>query len=57
MEYTNEAFIKMTLALMPGTIFNDCIFDECNLIIFDDNIVTNNCKLINNKITIVERVL
>ena len=57
MEYTNEAFIKMTLALMPNTILTDCVFEECNLIIFDDSIVTNNCKLINNNFIIVQRVL
>lgn len=57
MEYTNEAFIKMTVALLPNTILNDCVFDECTLIIFDDSVVTNNCRFTNNTMVYVQRIL
>ena len=57
MEYKNEGFIKMTLAIMPNTVLTDCSFENCTLIIFDESIETNNCKFINNNVVIVQRVL
>lgn len=57
MEYKNEGFIKMTLAIMPNTVLTDCSFEDCTLIIFDESIETNNCKFINNNVVIVQRVL
>jgi len=47
----------MTLAIMPETIFTDCSFEDCKLIIFDDSIQTNNCKFVNNEIIMIQRVL
>ena len=57
LNYNNEAFIKMTLAIMPNTILTDCSFEDCKIIVFDNSVQTNNCRFIGNNIIQVQRVL
>ena len=57
MEYKNEGFIKMTLAIMPNTVLIDCSFEDCTIILFDNSVQTSNCRFVNNNIIQVQRVL
>ena len=57
MMYQNEAFINLTLAIQPETVFDNCSFVNCTLVIFDDSVKTNNCMFDNNTQVIVARLL
>ena len=57
MEYTNEAFIKMTLAFMPNTVFTNCVFEDCTIIVFDDSVQIADCRFKDNVVINVGRVL
>lgn len=57
MEYTNEAFIKMTLAFMPNTVFTDCVFEDCTIVVFDDSVQVTGCRFKDNVVINVGRVL
>lgn len=54
MIYKNEAFINLKLAISPDTTFENCTFNNCILIVFDDSVKTSNCKLINTEVIIAQ---
>lgn len=59
MNYKDEAFLHMRLALLPGTVLEDCVFEDCLLITFDDNsvIAKGNCRFVRNNIIQIQKVL
>ena len=54
MIYKNEAFINLKLAISPDTIFENCTFNNCILIVFDDSVKTSDCNFINTQVIIAQ---
>ena len=57
MMYRNEAFINLTLVIQPETVFDNCSFVNCTLVIFDDSVKTKNCIFDKNTQVIMARLL
>lgn len=54
MIYKNEAFINLKLAISPDTTFENCTFNNCILVVFDDSVKTSDCQFINTQVIIAQ---